>query len=58
MRFAPKKTAAMLAALCAGLGIILLGFAGQVIPFGLSIVLCFLVWIVGARIVHMAFRAE
>ncbi|MFA8384300.1 MAG: hypothetical protein ACEPO2_01650 [Pelagibaca sp.] len=58
MRFAPKKTAAMLAVLCAGLGIILLGFAGQVLSFGLSIVLCFLVWIVGARIVHLAFHTE
>ena len=54
MRYARKKTAAMLAVLCIGLGIALLGFTGQVIPFGISIVLCFLVWIVGARMVHIA----
>ncbi|WP_439122237.1 hypothetical protein [Marivita sp.] len=56
MHYAPKKTTAMLAVLIAGLGIALLGFSGQVISFGVSIVLCFLVWIIGARIVHMAFR--
>lgn len=58
LRFAPKKTAAMVAVLIAGLGIALLGFTGQVIPFGVSIVLCFLVWIIGARLVHMAFRVN
>ncbi len=62
MRFAPRKTVAMTAVLLTGLAVAWIGFSGQTlplglsIPFGISIVLCFLVWIIGARIVHVAFR--
>ncbi|WP_439522643.1 hypothetical protein [Marivita sp.] len=52
MRFAPKKTAAMFAVLLVGLGVVWAGFAVGSIIFGLSIVICFLVWILGARLVH------
>jgi hypothetical protein len=54
MRYAPKKTFAMILVLLMGLGLAWIGFAGEVIPFGISIVLCFLVWIIGARLVHGA----
>ncbi|WP_292287294.1 hypothetical protein [Marivita sp.] len=62
MRFAPRKTVAMTAVLIVGLLVAWIGFSGRTlplglsIPFGISIVLCFLVWIIGARIVHVAFR--
>jgi hypothetical protein len=55
MRYAPKKTFAMFVVLFAGLATAWVGFSGEVIPFGVSLVLCFLVWIVGARVVHVAF---
>jgi hypothetical protein len=55
MTYAPKKTTAMILILCAGLALALAGFSGVLIPFGLSIVLCFLVWIIGAFVVHRAF---
>ncbi|MCK0148625.1 hypothetical protein MWU54_01200 [Marivita sp. S6314] len=55
MRYAPKKTFAMITVLLTGLAVALAGFSGLVIPFGISIVLCFLVWIVGAWIVHVTF---
>ncbi|MFP7673197.1 hypothetical protein ACG74X_07550 [Marivita sp. S0852] len=58
MRYAPKKTAAMIAVLVLGLAIALLGFSGHMISFGVSIVLCFLVWIIGARVVHLAFAKD
>ncbi|MCR9108057.1 hypothetical protein [uncultured Marivita sp.] len=54
MQYAPKKTAAMITVLALGLGIVWAGFATKFLSFGVSIVLCFLVWIIGARIVHMA----
>lgn len=63
MRYAPKKTAAMIAVLVFGLIVAWIGFAGPTLPFGLSIpfgvsiVLCFLVWIVGAWAVHRSFRS-
>ncbi len=56
MQYAPKETAAMIAVLLLGLGIAWAGFAGAFVSFGASIVLCFLVWIVGAYLVHRAFR--
>ena len=52
MTYAPKKTAAMVLVLCAGLTLALTGFSGVIIPFGIAIVMCFLVWIVGAYAVH------
>jgi hypothetical protein len=55
MTYAPKKTTAMVLVLCAGLAIALAGFSGIALRFGTSIVLCFLVWIVGAFAVHRAF---
>lgn len=54
MQYAPKKTSAMIAVLVLGLRIAWAGFAGTYLFFGVSIVMCFFVWIVGARIVHMA----
>ncbi|MBM2320939.1 MULTISPECIES: hypothetical protein [Marivita] len=48
MTYAPKKTAAMVLVLCAGLALALTGFSGVII----AIVMCFLVWIVGAYAVH------
>ncbi|MFP7570663.1 hypothetical protein [Marivita sp. S2033] len=53
MRYATKKTAMMVAVLLAGIAVALLGFSGTVIPFGASIVLCFLIWIGGALVVHL-----
>ena len=44
----------MIAVLVLGLRIAWAGFAGTYLFFGVSIVMCFFVWIVGARIVHMA----
>lgn len=52
MTYAPKKTAAMVLVLYAGLALALTGFSGVIIPFGIAIVMCFLVWIVGAYAVH------
>lgn len=52
MRYAQRKTAAMFAVLLIGIGLAWLGFAVPAIPFGVSILLCFLVWILGARFVH------
>jgi hypothetical protein len=45
----------MLVVLLLGLTIAYTGFAGVFLPFGASLVLCFLVWIVGARLVHLRF---
>ena len=56
MRYATSKTIAMLAVLLLGIAIAYTGFAGILLPFGVSIVLCFLVWIVGARLVHLRFN--
>lgn len=52
MHFGTRKTAAMVAVMLAGLGVAWVGFALGSIVFGLSIVICFLVWIFGARFVH------
>ena len=56
MTYAPKKTTAMVLVLCAGFAIALAGFSGVALGFGTSIVLCFLVWIIGAFAVHRAFQ--
>ncbi|WP_299789200.1 hypothetical protein [uncultured Marivita sp.] len=52
MRFGTKKTAAMFAVLLAGVAVAWVGFALGSLVFGLSIVICFLIWIFGARLVH------
>ena len=53
MRFAPTRTAAMIAVLFAGIAVGWIGFSSPSIPFGITIVLCFLVWIIGARLANM-----
>ena len=61
MRFAPVRTAAMIAVLIAGIIVGWIGFASPTIPFGLTVVLCFLIWIVGARVANASItraRAE
>ncbi|MCL3883642.1 hypothetical protein [Marivita sp. GX14005] len=55
MRYGTKKTLMMFLVLLAGVAVLLFGFAGDVIPFGWSIVVCFLVWIGGAYLVHRAY---
>ena len=52
MTYAPKKTGLMILVLVMGLIVAILGFSGQIIPFGASLVLCFVIWIVGAAAVH------
>ena len=52
MGFGTRKTAAMFAVLIIGLGVAWAGFLVGSMVFGLSIVICFLVWILGARFVH------
>lgn len=52
MGYRTRKTAAMSLVLLVGLGIAWAGFAIGTVAFGLSIVLCFIVWILGARLVH------
>jgi len=52
MRFAPVRTAAMFAVLLAGIAVAWIGFASPTVPFGITIVLCFLVWIFGARLAN------
>jgi hypothetical protein len=52
MRFAPTRTTAMIAVLIAGIVVAWIGFSSPSIPFGITIVLCFLIWIIGARLAN------
>jgi len=52
MGYGRRKTLYMSLVMAAGVAVALLGFSGTVVPFGVTIVLAFLIWIVGARLVH------
>ena len=56
MTWKSSKTPMMMLVMALGVAVFLFGFVGEFVTFGVSLVLAFIVWIVGALTVNALMR--